>query len=618
SVFSALIIYLHMFTSPSEVSHGLQFLFSIPVVFYAGQKIYVNAFKQLLLFSISMDTLIALGTGVAFLFSTFQLFFNPLQDVVLYYESSTAIIALVLLGKWIEENALNKENHVYDALVAIRQLRCRVWKNDKWQEVESLQIQKGDKVLVLAQERIPVDGVIVEGNSYVDESIISGESIPVSKNVNDTVISGSINITNELIIEASTEGQQSILQKIIEQIQYAQSTKVRLQRLVDTIVQYFVPVLLGLALLVFGGWYIWRGDLFFAFERALTVLVASCPCALGLAAPLVIKTAISKALQKGALIKDSTLLEQLSKTNVICFDKTGTLTTGKPTILRKNIFTDKEDYLVELAKYSQHPLAKAIYREYEKNLIPERKILYQEIPGKGIIGKIEKYEVILGKPEFLIEKGYCNAYSMDWDSSYTVVAGGIDGEIVALWEFADSIHPLAQETVTTLKNVNPSIQIFLLTGDKKNVAYQVSKELGIPFENVKYSLLPAEKSEFIQSLKKRGNIVAFIGDGYNDGIALSEANFGIAVAGGTDLALQVASVTLMNNNLMLVPRLFGLSQTVRKLIRQNLFIAFGYNLSTLPLAIGLIQNWELSPILAGLAMTINTVAVGLNSLRIKF
>jgi Cu2+-exporting ATPase len=616
--FSGLVVYLHMFAGHFEYNHFLQFLCSLPVVFYSGNRIYTNAFKQLWIPALSMDSLIALGTGIAFLFSFFQLFFSGQKNPLMYFESSTAIIAFVVLGKWIEETALHKRNGTFDALLALRQFKCMVGRQDNWVVIDNLDIQKGDKTLVRKGERIPIDGLVVQGASYVDESMITGEPLPVSKSVNDLVISGSINNGDDLIVEAICNGAESSLQKIIEQVQYSQSNKVSAQRIADQIVKYFVPGLLALAFIVFAVQVTLGNDWYYSFERALTVLVVSCPCALGLATPIVIKSAISAALRKGALIKDSTVLERLYQTDSLCWDKTGTLTAGKPEIVNKSVATDKPNYLMLLALKSQHPLSKAIYKDLQNEYnAPAMPLLSQEVIGKGVIGKIGKDEIILGKREFLLEKNYDFSFFPNYETPNTTVWGGINKKVVAFWEFQDTIHPLAKPTLDSLKIVKPELSIYLLTGDKEEVANKVASEIGIPKENVKFNLLPQQKAEFIKKDKEKGKVVTFIGDGHNDAIALSEASIGISLSGGTDLAQQIASVTLMNNHLMLVPQLFKLSQKSRLLIQQNLLMAFGYNFITLPLAIGLIKGWELSPALAGAAMIISSLSVLLNSLRIR-
>jgi Cu2+-exporting ATPase len=616
-LFSGLVIYLHMFVEHSGYNHFLQFLCSLPVVFYAGRRIYTNAFKQLFIPAISMDSLIALGTGIAFAFSVFQLFLGDAKNPQIYFESATAVIAFVLLGKWIEETALHKGNLTFDALLALRQLKCKVWRQGNWVVIDNFNIQKGDKTLVRKGERIPIDGLVLEGASYIDESMITGEPLPVSKSVNDLAIAGSINIGDDLVLEAICNGAESSLQKIIEQVQYSQSNKVRAQRIADEIVKYFIPGLLVLAFIVFGVQFTLSKDWYYSFERALTVLVVSCPCALGLATPIVIKSAISAALRKGALIKDSTVLERLYQTDILCWDKTGTLTAGKPQIVNKSVATDKADYLIELALKSQHPLSKAIYKDLQKDYNAfGGPLLSQEVIGKGVIGKIGKDEIILGKREFLLEKNYDFSSFSNYEPRGTTVWAGVNKKVVAFWEFEDPIHPLAKQSIDALRRLKPQLNIYLLTGDKEEAANKAAAQVGIPKENVKFNLLPQQKAGFLKECKEKNKVVTFIGDGHNDAIALSEASIGISLSGGTDLAQQIASVTLMNNHLILVPQLFQLSQKVRVLIQQNLLMAFGYNLITLPLAIGLIKGWELPPVLAGAAMMASSLSVLLNSFRI--
>ena len=633
-IFALPVAVLGMFLMNVPGVNWWMLLLSLPVILYSGRSFYMNAWKQTLQRTSNMDTLVALSTSIAFLFSLFNTFYPEFWysrglEPHVYYEAATVIIAFVLVGKLMEEKAKGKTSTAIRKLMGLQPRTARVVKDGREEDILIAELQVGDKVSVRPGEQIPVDGVIVGGNTFIDESMISGEPIPVEKKQGDKVLAGTINQNGAFTMTAQKVGKNTVLAQIIRMVQEAQGSKAPVQRIVDKVTAVFVPVVLAVAVFTFLVWIVAGGadDFSYAMLSAVSVLVIACPCALGLATPTALMVGIGKAASNHILIKDAVALEQMRKVDVVVLDKTGTLTEGHPTVSGWLWAQVQEEHfknvLLAAELKSEHPLAGAIVsslQEVEK-IVPAQLESFESITGKGIKVVYQGDTYWVGSHKLL--KDFSASLSdvlaemmVQYESDgNSIVYFGRGTEVLAVVAIADQIKPTSAEAVKELKR--QGIDICMLTGDGQRTALAVSSRLGI--ERFVADALPDDKEEFVRELQMQGKTVAMVGDGINDSQALALADVSIAMGKGTDIAMDVAMVTLMTSDLLLLPRAFELSKQTVKLIHQNLFWAFIYNLIGIPIAAGIlfpVNGLLLNPMLASAAMAFSSVSVVLNSLSL--
>ncbi len=604
----------------------LQWALATPVQFWLGARFYLGAFKALKARNGNMDLLVALGTSAAYGLSVYQ-FLRGGHAHALYFESAAVVITLVLLGKFLEARAKQQTSEAIRSLEALRPDTARVLKNGQETEMPLAQVRVGDRVIVRAGERIPVDGKITSGQAQIDEALITGESLPVSKGPGESLIGGAINLDGFLEVETSAIGAETRLAKVIKMVESAQAAKAPIQKLVDRISAVFVPVVLGIALFTLLGWLIAGAGPERALLNAVAVLVIACPCALGLATPASLMVGMGLGARNGILIKDAEALEVAHSVTTVAFDKTGTLTQGKPQVQEIHALEgSKDDLLAQMASLQQgsnHPLATAILAKAAAmglSLAPITGL--KTLAGRGLQAEIAGQTRVLGNQRLMEESG------IDLQSAAGVVAAwqnkGLTlaylGEIsscrlLGAVAFADKIKPSAKATIEALHSLG--LQTVLITGDHQIAAQSVAQELGI--DVVYAEVLPGDKAQIIQKLQaqggqgEHGQIVAMVGDGINDAPALAAAQVGMAMSTGTDVAMQAAGITLMRGEPLLIPDAIAISRRTYAKIRQNLFWAFVYNLIGIPLAaLGL-----LNPVLAGAAMAFSSVSVVSNALLLR-
>lgn len=611
--------------------HGEHFLLlalSLPVILYSGKEFYITAFKKAIQFSANMDTLVALSTGIAFLYSALNTVFEGSIEGLgneVYFESATVIITLILVGKFLEERAKSNASEAIRKLISIQNRTIIVSRKDVQIEVGISEIKKNDIVQVKPGDIIPADGIILSGFSSIDESSISGEPIPRDKTIGDKVYSGTINQNGVLTIKASTSGNNTVLSQIIEQIESSQYSRPPIQKLVDKISSWFVPTVLLLSIITFIVWFVFGPQpvLHYSILTAISVLIIACPCALGLATPTALTVGIGKGAENGILIKDAQSLELANKIDIIAIDKTGTLTTGVPSITKCEFLVKENlDYyssvIYSIEEKSSHPIAKAINKFFDssKITIPELTNI-QNIPGKGTIAEINGSNYCVGNLKLM------NDYQVDM-----TVLQGIEYQNSSIVYFAENKQLIAYfiiedilkaESISAIKAIKElGIEVVMLTGDSEIAALKMIEKLGI---NRFYAeILPTEKVNYIKQLQENNKIVAMVGDGINDAAAMSQANLSFAMASGADIAKESAGITLLSSNITDVYKSIILSRYILKIIKQNLFWAFAYNVISIPIAAGILYSSTgilLSPMIAGAAMAMSSVSVVSNSLRIK-
>jgi Cu+-exporting ATPase len=600
----------------------VQFALATPVQFFLGARFYVAAYKAVRAGAGNMDLLVALGTSAGYGLSVYQWLASAHHDMPhLYFEASAVVITLVLLGKYLESSAKRQTASAIRALEALRPERAIQVVDGQEQEVAISALKLGDQVLVKPGERFPVDGVVIDGQSHADEALISGESLPVPKQPGDKVTGGAINGEGRLLVRTEALGGETVLARIIRLVEDAQSAKAPIQKLVDKVSQVFVPVVLLLALATLGGWLLAGVPLETAIINAVAVLVIACPCALGLATPTAIMAGTGVAARHGILIKDAEALERAHQVSAVVFDKTGTLTSGTPRIAHMTAIDADENTLLLMAgalqRGSEHPLAKAVLDLCaERNLKPEDVSNSRSLAGRGIAGTLQGRELALGNKRLLDESGLAADAladtASDWEAEGRTLSWLIETapqpHVLGLFAFGDTVKPGAAQAIVQLKQRH--ISSHLLTGDNRGSARVVAEALGI--DDVHAEVLPADKAATVVALKKTG-VVAMVGDGINDAPALAAADVGIAMGGGTDVAIHAAGITLMRGDPRLIPAALDISRRTYAKIRQNLFWAFVYNLIGIPLAaFGL-----LNPVLAGAAMALSSVSVVSNALLLK-
>lgn len=609
----------------------IMWLLSTPVVFWLGRGFYINAWKQLKHGSANMDTLVANSTGIAYIFSLFNLFFpqfwlsRGIQPHV-YFEASSMIIAFILLGRLLEERAKGNTSTAIRKLMGLQPKTVTLLTpQGELRETAIETVKIGDTLVVKPGEKIAVDGTVTEGSSYVDESMLSGEPVPVEKSVSAKVFAGTINQKGSFRFKAEKVGSETMLSQIIRMVQDAQGSKAPVQKLVDRIAAVFVPAIMGIALLAFVLWLIF--DPVNGFTRgllaAVTVLIIACPCALGLATPTAIMVGIGKGAETGILIKDAESLETAKGIDTIVLDKTGTVTEGKPVVtdfiwtaetpLLKNIF-----YSLEVS--SEHPLAEAVANHLKGEALPINN--FESLTGTGISGIVNGKRYYAGNLRLMKQQHICISESLAatakrlTEEMKTVIWFADEQEALALAAITDRIKETSKEAVEKLRRMG--IDIYMLTGDNEATAASVAKEAGIP--HYRAEVLPAQKAGFIKELQQQGKRVAMVGDGINDSAALAQADLSIAMGKGSDIAIDVAKMTIISSDLRKIADAVRLSTLTVRTIRENLFWAFIYNLIGVPIAAGALYpicGFVLSPIIAGAAMAMSSVSVVTNSLRLK-
>ena len=621
----------------STLSHWIQMLVATPVVLWGGWPFYVRAVASIKHRSLNMFTLIALGVGVAYIYSLIITIFpqavaqfsgGMMLDV--YFEAAAVITALVLLGQVLELKARANASNAMRALLDLAPKMARIIREGgKEEDVPLSEVQTGDLLRVRPGEKVPVDGVVVEGHSSVDQSMLTGESVPVEKSPGDKVTGATLNGTGGFTMHAERVGNETMLAQIVELVAKAQRTRAPIQRMADTVSGYFVPMVVAVALLTALIWGVWGPEprLAYAIVNAVAVLIIACPCALGLATPMSIMTGTGRGAQVGVLIRDAQSLEIMEKVDTLIIDKTGTLTEGKPELMEVVTSAGFEQMEVlrlvaSLEKSSEHPLASAIVKGAQANgvtLSPTSD--FASITGKGISGKIDGHTVALGNAALLSTLGIDSASLVAIAEplrakGQTAMFAAIDGKAAAVISVADPIKATTAEALKQLKA--EGLHIIMLTGDSKATAEAIAKQLGI--DDFEAEVLPERKSEVIQQLQEKGRKVAMAGDGVNDAPALAQAQVGIAMGTGTDVAMESAGVTLVKGDLIGIVRARRLSHATMRNIRQNMFFAFIYNALGVPLAAGVLYPFFgilLSPVIASAAMALSSVSVVLNASRLK-
>jgi Cu2+-exporting ATPase len=607
-----------------------------PIVVWMGRSFYINAWKQLIHFSANMDTLVALSTGIAYLFSVFNTLFPEFWHsrglhAHVYFEAAGVVIALILLGKLLEEGAKANTSSAIKKLIGLQpKTVIKVAADGTTKEFLIATVKPGNIILIKPGEKIPVDGIVTQGSSYVDESLITGEPVPVLKESGTPVFAGTINQKGTFQFKAEKVGADTLLSSIIKLVQEAQGSKAPVQKLVDKIALIFVPVVVIISLVTLAIWWLFGGENGFiqGVLSMVTVLVIACPCALGLATPTAIMVGIGKGAENNILIKDAEALEQTYKMNALVLDKTGTITEGKPSVEKIEWLPEKEsekhiNILFSLEKVSEHPLAEAIVNHLKLNASHVNLNEVQSITGKGIIGTYNNIRYYIGGYKLISENNIAIDSELDrlariWEKeARTIIYFAENNTVLAIISVTDTIKQSSAQAVKQLKEMG--ISVYMVTGDNEKTAEAVAKMTGI--SDIKAGMLPSDKADFIKSLQNEGKIVGMVGDGINDSQALATADVSIAMGKGSDIAIDAAKMTIISSDLSIIPYAIRLSRNTVKTIRQNLFWAFIYNIIGIPLAAGILfpfNGFLLNPMIAGSAMALSSVSVVSNSLRLKW
>ena len=626
-----------MFFMHMPYGNWIMLAFTIPVMAFFGRDFFVHAYMQLKHGRANMDTLVAVSMGVAFLFSLFNTIWPEYWtsrglEAHVYYEAAAVIIALILLGRLLEAKAKFSTSTAIKKLMGLQpKTVTKILADGSEEEVPIREVVVGDVLVVKPGEKIPVDGEVTEGSSFVDESMITGESIPVEKVKGQPVYAGTINEKGSFRFRADKVGGETVLANIIRMVQEAQGSKAPVQKLVDRIAGIFVPVVMGIAVITFIVWMLIGGDLAFthALLTSITVLVIACPCALGLATPTAIMVGIGKGAEHNILIKDAESLELMYRVNAIVLDKTGTITEGKPVVTDIHWTPGAEDeryqsILLEIERRSEHPLADAVVQKFKEKVVNEISVSdFENQTGKGVTAKVGDKVYLVGN-RALLEVNHVvldddnEKLAVRWEGDgKTVVFFAGEGRVLALVAIADKIKESSRQAIATLHE--KGIDVYMLTGDNALTARAVADQVGI--RHFKAEVMPGEKANFVEALQHEGKVVAMVGDGINDSQALAQADVSIAMGKGSDIAMDVAKVTLITSDLNVIPRAIALSHQTVRAIRQNLFWAFIYNIIGIPLAAGVlygINGFLLNPMIAAAAMAFSSVSVVTNSLRIKW
>ncbi len=629
---------LHMLLG-QETSNWLQFALATPVVLWAGWPFFVRGWQSLLTRNLNMFTLIAMGTGVAWVYSVIavtlpglfpQAFRSPDGSVAVYFEAAAVITVLVLLGQVLELRAREQTSGAIKALLDLTPKTARRLKDDGTDEEVALDaIAVGDRLRVRPGEKVPVDGELIDGRSSLDESMVTGESMPVTKERGAKVIAGTLNATGGFIMRAEKVGRDTMLARIVQMVAEAQRSRAPIQRLADQVAGWFVPVVIAVAIVAFAAWAVFGPEprLAFGLVAAVTVLIIACPCALGLATPMSIMMGVGRGAQAGVLIKNAEALERMERIDTLVVDKTGTLTEGKPKVVAIVPAAGfEENDVLRLAasaeKASEHPLALAIVAAAaERQLALAGVSAFDSPTGKGVRGSVDGRKLVLGNTRFLQETGVDSAALEDAadrlrQDGATAIFLGVDGKAAAVFAIADPVKATTAEALKAL--AKEKIRVVMLTGDNRTTAEAVARRLGIV--DVEAEVLPEQKSAVVEKLRREGRFVAMAGDGVNDAPALAAAEVGIAMGTGTDVRIESAGLTLLKGDLMGIVKARRLSQATMSNIRQNLFFAFVYNAAGVPIAAGILYptfGILLSPIIAAAAMALSSVSVIANALRLR-
>ncbi len=604
----------------------IQFALATPVIAYSGKEMFLKAVRSLRHKTLNMDVMYSMGVGSAYIASVLATV-GILPREYNFYEASVLLLAFLLLGRYLEHVAKGRTSEAIKKLMGLQAKKATVIRDGKEIEIPVSQVKVGDVVIVKPGEKTPVDGIVLEGESYVDESMITGEPIPNLKRKGDEVIGGTINKNSVLKIEAKRVGRDTVLAQIIKLVEEAQNTRPPIQRIADKVVTYFIPVVLTIALISFAYWgFIAKQPLIFAFTTLISVLVIACPCAFGLATPTALTVGMGKGAEMGILIKNGEVLEIARKDTVVLFDKTGTLTKGKPEVTDVVTFGIDEKELLELVasaeKRSEHPLGEAIVRKaQELGLELEEPEQFGAITGKGIKAKVKGREILAGNRKLLRENGDSTervekALHKLEDEAKTAIMIVIDGRIVGVIGIADTIKEHAKEAIEELHKIGKKVG--MITGDNKRTANAIAKQLNIDY--ILAEVLPQDKANEVKKLQEKGEVVIFVGDGINDAPALAQADIGIAVSSGTDIAMESGEIVLIKNDIRDVVKAIKLSQKTLSKIKQNFFWAMIYNIILIPIAAGLayiLLGIQFRPEWAAGAMSLSSVSVVTNSLMLK-
>ena len=623
---------------PKQISKWTEFALATPVVLWAGGFFFTRAWRSIVNRSLNMFTLIAVGVGAAYFYSAvaviapgiFPQSFRSNGEVGLYFEAAAVITTLVLFGQLIEAKARSRTGQAIKALLGLAAKTAHRIHDGQEEEIPVDEIRKGDSLRVRPGEKVPIDGVIVDGKSNIDESMITGEPTPVSKSAGEKVVGATVNQTGSLLMRAERIGSETLLAQIVQMVADAQRSRAPIQKLADTVSGYFVPAVIAIAVLTFIIWSFFGPSpaMAYALVNAVSVLIIACPCALGLATPMSIMVGVGRAAQAGVLIKNAEAIETAEKVTHLVTDKTGTLTAGKPEVVSR-IATDAmvERDVVKIAasleSHSEHPLARAIVENAKKERIELLDVAdFQSVTGGGVSGRLNGKIVLIGKEKLLAESNVKISEELEKEArclqekAQTTVWLVVDGKAVGILGIADPIKPTSKQAVRELHQIG--LKVIMCTGDNRRTAESVARELGIDEFNA--DVMPDEKIDIVKKLKSKGAIVAMAGDGINDAPALAAADVGIAMGTGTDVAIESAGITLVKGDLMGIVKAMHVSRAVMRNIRQNLFFAFIYNALGVPIAAGALYPFFgllLSPMIAGAAMSFSSVSVIANALRLR-
>ncbi len=632
-VLSLPVVVIGMFFMDMPYGNEIMWAFSTPVVLWLGRDFFVNAWKQAKHRSANMDTLVALSTGIAYIFSVFNMLFADFWHqrglhAHVYFEAAAVIIAFILLGKLLEEKAKGNTSSAIKKLMGLQPKTVIVIQADGTEKQTAIEdVNTGDIILVKPGEKIAVDGMVTSGNSYVDESMLSGEPVPVLKKENEKVFAGTINQKGSFQFEAVKVGKETMLAQIIKMVQDAQGSKAPVQKLVDKIAGIFVPVVIGIAILTFILWFFLGSDngVVQGLLAAVTVLVIACPCALGLATPTAIMVGVGKGAEKGILIKDAESLELAKKVDAIILDKTGTITEGRPQVTGIQWLNNDDtakDILLSIEKQSEHPLAEAVVKHLE-GVAATQLSDFDSITGKGAKANHNNETYFVGNKKLLAENNISIPNQLqqqadEWGKqSKTVIWFSNSKQALSVIAISDKIKETSVAAIKEMQEMG--IDLYMLTGDNEATAKAIAEQTGI--RHYKAEVLPQHKADFVKELQQQGKTVAMVGDGINDSTALATADVSIAMGKGSDIAMDVAKMTIISSDLTKIPQAIRLSKQTVATIKQNLFWAFIYNLIGIPIAAGIlypINGFLLNPMIAGAAMALSSVSVVSNSLRLKW
>lgn len=632
-ILSLPVVIIGMFFMDIPYGNEIMWAFSTPVVLWLGRGFFINGWKQAKHCKANMDTLVALSTGIAYIFSVFNMIFPEFWEARdleahVYFEAAAVIIAFILLGKLLEEKAKGNTSSAIKKLMGLQPKTVIVIQADGTEKQTPIEeVIEGNVILVKPGEKIAVDGMVISGNSYVDESMLSGEPLPVLKKENEKVFAGTINQKGSFQFKAVKVGKETMLAQIIKMVQDSQGSKAPVQKLVDKIAGVFVPMVMGTALLTFIVWVVFGGDnaIVQGLLAAVTVLVIACPCALGLATPTAIMVGVGKGAEQGILIKDAESLELAQKVNAIILDKTGTITKGRPQVTDiqwLNNDNSTKDILLSIEKQSEHPLAEAVVK-YLEEVNPTTLSNFNSITGKGAKANFNKETYFVGNKKLLFEHNIIIPEQLqqqadNWSKlSKTVIWFSDSKQALSVIAISDKIKETSEQAIKKLQDMG--IDLYMLTGDNEATAKAIAEQTGI--KHYKAEVLPQHKADFVKELQEQGKIVAMVGDGINDSTALATADVSIAMGKGSDIAMDVAKMTIISSDLTKIPQAIKLSKRTVATIKQNLFWAFIYNLIGIPIAAGIlypINGFLLNPMIAGAAMAMSSVSVVTNSLRLKW